>query len=100
MTSLPCAFARRGRGATVERNVQSVQGAQDAQELHGHRVTIEAVAGDPSRIVVRVGERRFPARLDPDLGWSCPALPFVGHASPAALAERLAASLSAGEGEA
>jgi hypothetical protein len=69
------------------------------QQLHGHRVTIEPDAGEPSRIVVLVGERKFPARLDPDVGWSCAALPFVGHASPAALAERLAASFSAGEGE-
>lgn len=65
------------------------------QQLHGHRVTIEPDAADPLRIVVIVGERRFPARLDADLGWSCAALPFMGHASPAALAERLAASLSA-----
>lgn len=69
------------------------------QHHHGHRVTIEPDAGDPSRIVVLVGERRFPARLDSDLGWSCAALPFMGHASPAALAERLAASLPVSEGE-
>jgi hypothetical protein len=69
------------------------------QLLHGHRVAIEPDAGDPSRIVILVGERRFPARLDSELGWSCAAVPFMGHASPAALAERLAASLSVGEGE-
>lgn len=72
---------------------------RSVHQLHGHHVTIEPDAGDPSRIVVLVGERKFPARLDPDLGWSCAALPFVGHASPAALAERLAANLSAGEGK-
>ena len=83
----------------MERSVREMREMQDVQELHGHRVTIEPDAGDPSRIVVRVGELEIPARLDPDLGWSCPSLPFVAHASPAALAERLAASLSAGEGE-
>ena len=72
---------------------------RSVQQLHGHRVTIEPEAGDSSRIVVLVGERRFAARLDSDLGWSCAALPFMGYASPAALAEGLAASLSVGEGE-
>lgn len=76
-----------------------MEGTVHVQQLHGHRVTIEPDAGDPSRVVVVVGERRFPARLDEDLGWSCAAVPFVGHASPAALAERLAASLSVAEGE-
>jgi hypothetical protein len=70
------------------------------QELYGHRVVVAPDDADPpsaAKVVITVGDRRFGARLDSEIGWSCAAMPFRGHASPMELAERLAASLGAEE---
>lgn len=64
------------------------------REHLGHRVVIEP-EDDATRIVILLDERRFGARLDGDLGWSCPALPFRGYATPDELADALAASFTA-----
>ncbi|MCA9650126.1 MAG: hypothetical protein H6712_35225 [Myxococcales bacterium] len=65
------------------------------RELLGHRVVIQPGGEGGDRLVILLDERRFEARLDGDLGWSCSSLPFRGYASPDALAEALAASFTA-----
>lgn len=65
------------------------------QQLFGHRVVIEPVGETADRVAILLDERRFEARLDGDLGWSCPALPFRGYSSSGALAHALAASFTA-----
>jgi len=69
------------------------------EQIHGHPVVVQPDPAHPSdadRVEILLGERRFLARLDDDLGYSCSALPFRGYASPLALARALAASHSAG----